>query len=130
MSCQSRFSSFLLAAGVGMLAAGALIPSASAAPPYKVLKTSQTMGTGGIDYVYADNDGRRLYVPRGSQILVFELDTLQPAGAITNSGGHGVAVDPKAHHGFSSSSPVSMFDTQSLAIIKKIDVQGRPDGIL
>jgi DNA-binding beta-propeller fold protein YncE len=87
------------------------------------------MGTGGIDYVYADNDGRRLYVPRGGQILAFDLDTLKSVGALTNTGGHGVAVDPKSHHGFSSSSPVSMFDTRSLELIKKIDVQGRPDGI-
>ena len=30
--------------------------------PYRVLKTTQTMGTGGIDYVHADNENRRLYV--------------------------------------------------------------------
>ncbi len=36
---------------------------------YKIVKTTQTMGTGGIDYVYADNDNRRLYVPRGNQVL-------------------------------------------------------------
>jgi DNA-binding beta-propeller fold protein YncE len=112
-----------------MLAASGLTPSASAAEPYKILNSSQTMGTGGIDYVYADNDGRRLYVPRGGQILVFDLDTLKPVGAITNSGGHGVAVDPKSHHGFSSSNPVSMFDTTTLELIKKITVEGGPDGI-
>ncbi len=87
------------------------------------------MGAGGIDYVYADNDGRRLYVPRGGQILAFDLDTFKSVGAITNTGGHGVAVDPRSHHGFSSSGPVSMFDAKTLELIKKIDVQGRPDGI-
>ena len=113
-----------------MLAAGALTQSASAAEPYKILSTSQTMGTGRIDYVYADNEARRLYVPRGSQILVFDLDTLKSAGAVPESGGHGVAVDPKSRHGFSSSSPVTMFDTTTLEVIKKITVEGRPDGIL
>jgi len=88
------------------------------------------MGTGGIDYVYADNDGRRLYVPRGNQILVFDLDTLKSVGAITNSGGHGVAVDPKTHHGFSSRNPLTMFDSATLETIKTIPVDGRPDGIL
>lgn len=44
--------------------------------PYRVLKTAQTMGTGGIDYVHADNENRRLYVPRGNQVLVFDLDSL------------------------------------------------------
>ena len=42
----------------------------------------------------------------------------------------GVAVDPKSHHGFCSSSPVVMWDTKTLATIKTIDVQGNPDGIL
>jgi hypothetical protein len=129
MSCHNRFSEILLAVGAGLLASLAGRACASAAEPYKIVKSSQTMGSGGIDYVYADNDGRRLYVPRGGQILAFDLDTLQSVGALTNTGGHGVAVDPKSRHGFSSSSPVSMFDTQRLELIKKIDVQGRPDAI-
>jgi len=88
------------------------------------------MGTGSIDYVYADNDARRLYVPRGTQVLVFNLDTLKQAGSITNARARGVAVDPKSHHGFCSSSPVVMWDTKTLETIKTIEVQGRPDGIL
>jgi DNA-binding beta-propeller fold protein YncE len=130
MNHQNHFSRFVGAAGVGMLAVAALSQAASAAEPYKIVNSSQTMGTGGIDYVYADNDGRRIYVPRGNQILAFDLDTLKPVGAVTNAGGHGVAVDPKSHHGFSSSGSICMFDTLTLNLIKKIDVQGRPDGIL
>ena len=113
----------------GLLNAG-LIASAAENGPYKIVNSSQTMGTGGIDYVYADNDSRRLYVPRGSEVLVFDLDTLKAAGAITNARARGVAVDPKSHHGFCSSSPVVMWDTKTLEPLKKIDVQGRPDGIL
>ena len=48
-----------------------------AAKPYSIVNMTQTMGTGGTDYVYADNDGRRLYVPRGGIILVYDLDTLK-----------------------------------------------------
>jgi DNA-binding beta-propeller fold protein YncE len=63
-------------------------------------------------------------------MLVFDQDTLKSVGVIPNTkGAHGAAVDPKSHHGFSSSSPVVMWDTQTLATIKTIDVQGRPDGI-
>ncbi len=87
------------------------------------------MGMGGIDYVYADNDARRLYIPRGNQILVFDLDPLKSAGSITNARARGVAVDPKSHHRFSSS-PVVMWDSKTLETAKTIDVQGRPDGIL
>ena len=102
---------------------------ARAEATYQVLKTTQTMGTGGVDYVYADNDARRLYVPRGNQILTFDLDTLAPGGSITNARAHGVAVDPKSGHGFCSSSPVVMWDTKTLETIKTINVEGRPDGI-
>src|SRR5258708_25930237 len=103
---------------------------ASTAKPYKIVNTAQLMGSGGIDYVYADSDGRRLYVPRGSQVLVFDLDTLTPAGKSPSARARGAAVDPKSHHGFCSSSPVVMWDTKTLETIKTIDVQGRPDGIL
>jgi DNA-binding beta-propeller fold protein YncE len=123
-----RFASLCLPVLL-ILSANAAFAQAPAGP-YKVLKTTQTMGTGGIDYVYAENEGRKLYVPRGGQTLVFNLDTLEAAGTIAGVGGHGVAVDPKSHHGFNSSKPVAMWDTQTLQKIKDIDVQGGPDGIL
>lgn len=104
-------------------------PARAAEGPYHILATSQTMGTGGIDYVTADSDERRVYVPRGSQVLVFDLDSLEQVGAITNTSAHGVAIDAATHHAFSSSSPVAMWDTRTLAPIKTIAVQGRPDGI-
>jgi len=112
------------------LAALAVAQAATTDSPYKILKTTQTMGTGGIDYVYADNDNRRLYVPRGGEVLVFDLDTLKSAGAITNARARGVAVDPRSQHGFCSSSPVVMWDAKTLETLKTIDVQGRPDGIV
>ena len=115
-------------ATVALLAGTAAAQNTDA--PYKVLDTTQVMGTGGIDYVYADNDGRRVYVPRGGQTFVFDLDNHKLVGTITNISGRGVAVDPKTHHGFSSSKPVGMFDTTTLQKIKSIDVQGGPDGIL
>lgn len=109
--------------------AASLRAQTAAAKPYAVRQTLQYPGVGGIDYVFADAEGRRLYVPRGADVLVFDLDTLKPAGTIS-ARARGVAVDPKSHHGFSSSSPVVMWDTQTLATLKTIDVQGRPDGIL
>ena len=66
------------------------------------------------------------------RITVFDLDTLEPVGEIPNTGGNGVAVDPKSGHGFSSSGPVSMFDTKTLTLIKtdRRRPAARPDGIL
>src|SRR6202140_1877577 len=88
--------------------------------PYKVLKTARVGGEGGWDYIYADVAGRRLYIPRRgtpavpavpTRLTIFNLDTLEPVGEIAGVGGNGAAVDPKSGNGFTSSKPVSMFDT-------------------
>lgn len=115
-------------AGIALLAVSARAESSDT--PYKVLDTVQVFGNGGIDYVYADNDGRRVYVPRGGQTYVFDLDSHKLVGSITNIGGHGVAIHTPSHHGFSSSPQIGMFDTQTMQKIKSIEVQGRPDGIM
>ena len=106
-------------------------PAGDAAGPYKVIKTAKVGGAGGFDYVYADADGRKLHILRGNRVTVFDLDTLKSAGEIPNTNGvHGAAVDPKSHHGFCSSKPVVMWDTQTMATVKTIDLDGPPDGIL
>lgn len=101
--------------------------------PYKVLRTAKVGGDGGFDYVYADAEGRRLYVARSGptkRINVFDLDTLQPAGEIPDVGAHGAVVDPRSHHGFASSKPIVMWDSKTLKVVKTIDVEGNPDGML
>jgi DNA-binding beta-propeller fold protein YncE len=95
-----------------------------------VINTAKVGGEGNFDYVYADADGRKLYVPRADRVTVFDLDSLKPLGEIPGArGARGAAVDPASHHGFCSSSPVVMWDTESLKTLKTIDVQGAPDGI-
>jgi DNA-binding beta-propeller fold protein YncE len=114
----------------------------SSTGPYKVLKTARVGGEGNWDYIYADAAGRRLYIPRrGSgpeaapviptRLTIFNLDTLEPLGEIEDVGGNGTAVDPKSGHGFTSSRPISMFDTKTMKLIKTIDVKpSAPDGIV
>jgi len=128
----------------------AAIGSAQQAGPYKVLKTARVGGEGGWDYIYADSDARRLYIPRGAtraveatattpdvpavpaRLTIFNLDTLKPVGEVPSVGGNGTAIDPKSGNGFTSDHPkVSMFDPRTLKLIKSIDVgAARPDGIL
>jgi DNA-binding beta-propeller fold protein YncE len=130
-------SRFLLAA---LLTIPASLVSAQQPPAeglYKLLKTERVGGAGGFDYVFADSVGRRLYIPRSGgrgapgRVTVFDLDSLKSVGEVPDAMGiHGVAVDSKSGHGFSSSNPVLMFDTKTLKTIKSIPVQGGPDGIL
>src|SRR3984885_7798882 len=117
--------------------------------PYTIVKTARVGGEGGWDYIFADPEGRRLYIPRGAtraipatdttpevvalpaRLTIFDLDTVKPVGEIPGVGGNGTAVDPKTNHGFTSDHPkVSMFDTKTMTLIKSIDVAAaRPDGI-
>jgi DNA-binding beta-propeller fold protein YncE len=127
---KTDFAGIIALSGFIAVAQPSFVKADQAPAPYKIVNSAQYPGAGGIDYVFADSDGRRIYVPRGNQVLVFDLDTLKAAGSITNARGHGVAVDPKANHGFCSSSPVVMWDTKTLETIKTIAVAGGPDGIL
>jgi DNA-binding beta-propeller fold protein YncE len=130
---------FLVMAISGLTTLGLADPPA-AEQAYKVVKKEKVGRAGGFDYVYADADRRRLYVPRSAgrgggggvepRIDVYDLDTLKPVGKVTGTNGvHGAAVDPKSGHGFASSNPVVMFDTKTFQTIKTIEVAGRPDGI-
>ena len=121
----------------GAIATFAFIAASQQSGPYKVLKTARVGGEGGWDYIYADVAGRRIYIPRSgrsadvpTRLTIFSLDTLEPAGEIAGIGGNGAAVDPISGHGFTSSRPVSMFDTKTMKLIKTIDVgAAQPDGI-
>lgn len=127
---RTQFALTIIVAACALLASA---QPASSPGPYKVLKTAKVGGVGGFDYVYADEAGRRLYIPRTgnpARITVFNLDTLEPAGEIANTNARGAAVSPKSNHGFGSSKPVSMWDSKTLMPVKTIDVMGGPDGIM
>jgi hypothetical protein len=124
---------FVLALSVSLVASTGFAQHSSTSGPYKVLKKAKVGGDGGFDYISADVEGRRLYIPRNGpmgQLTVFNLDTLEPAGTIPNIRSGGAAVDPKSHHGFSTTKPITMWDSKTLQVIKTIDVDGRPDGIM
>ena len=129
---KTPFLPALIATAALLGAARPAHAQSDAAPsPYKVVRSARVGGPGGWDYVLADPDNSYLYVPRGDHISVFDINSFAIAATIpgTNSV-HGVAVDPVSHHAFSSSQPLLMWDSQTLAVIKTIAVQGRPDGIL
>jgi hypothetical protein len=113
---------------------GFTVPAVAQTGPYSVLKTVKVGGTGAFDYVYADAAGRKLYIPRPGnptpRVTVFDLDTFEPAGEIPGANARGVAVSAKSGHAFASSKPITMSDAKTLAVIKKIDVEGGPDGIM
>ena len=128
-----KLTSSSIAAGLALLATAGMAQQAPVAGPYHILKTARVGGEGRFDYVYADSDGRRLYVARTGptpRMTVYNLDTLDPAGEIPNTDARGAATDTQSHHGFASSGPLAMWDTKTMALVKTIPVEGNPDGIL
>src|SRR5437879_12056852 len=118
----------VLTVAIAIFVSTGLAQHAPTARPYKVLKRTKVGGEGGFDYIVADVEARRLYIPRNGpmgQLTVFNLDTLEPAGAIANVSAGGATVDPKSHHGFSTTRPkLTMWDTNTLRVIKTFDVDG------
>ncbi len=101
--------------------------------PYKIQRIELVGGEGGFDYVTADPDARTLFVARSGpagQLYVYNLDTLSLIASIPNTSSHGAAVDTATGHGFATSRPITMFDAKNFSVIKKIDVEGNPDGYL
>src|SRR6476661_181684 len=60
-----RFTGFLAAAALAA-AVPAVAQQPAAGGAYKVVKSARVGGEGGWDYIYADVDGRRLYIARGA----------------------------------------------------------------
>jgi len=127
------FSVASIVTGIAILASVGVAQQAPSSGPYKVLKTAKAGGEGGFDYVNVDVKARRLYMPRGGpsgKLMVFDLDTLEAVGTVEKVSAGGATVDPKSHHGFSTTKPVTMWDSKTLKVVKTIDVDGRPDGIM
>jgi len=106
----------------------------AAASGYHVIKRIPIPGDTGWDYVTADSEGRRLYVPHGIEVVVLDLDSGSIIGKITGlKGVHGVAIAREFGRGFISASDpgsVTIFDLKNLAVIGKLRVGDDPNGII
>jgi DNA-binding beta-propeller fold protein YncE len=123
---RSGLVTLILAAGL----AGSPIASAQS---FKVEK-HDIKGEGGTDYVSVDAATGRVFVSRGSHIMVVEGATGKVLGDIPNTPGvHGAGIDTKSGHGFTTNSgdqTVTMFDLKTLAVIKQIKVGPGLDGVM
>ncbi|HYL55753.1 MAG TPA: hypothetical protein VEU73_09275 [Gemmatimonadales bacterium] len=109
-------------------------PGQSPAQTFKVTKLS-IGGDGGTDYLTAEPGTGRVFISRGTHVMVVDGRTGQVLGDIPDTPRtHGIALAPKSGHGFITNggdSSVTMFDLQTVAVIKKIRVAtGGMDGIM
>jgi YVTN family beta-propeller protein len=86
------------------------------------------------DYLLADASAHRLYVTRGNEVLILDLDSGKKLTTIANlKRVHGVALAPELNKGFISDggdNAVVVFDLKSNAVIQKITVGNAPDAVL
>src|SRR5678815_50147 len=119
-----------LRALVGVL----VVPSLVSAQTFSVEKFN--IGSdGNTDYLTAEAGTGRVFVSRGTHVMVIDGPTGKVLGDIPDTPRvHGIALVPKSNHGFTTNggdSTVSMFDLKTLALIKKIKVTtGGLDGIM
>src|SRR3982750_468873 len=116
----------LSAASSLLVAAVLLTPTLARAQTFKVAKYD-IGGEGGTDYVTAEPGTGRVFVSRGTHVMVVDGKTGKVLGDIPNTPRmHGVGIAPKWNHGFTTNagdSTVTMFDLKTLAVTKKIPVR-------
>src|SRR6202163_1599608 len=109
-------------------------PHNAFAQTFKVEKFS-IGGDGGTDSLTAEPGTGRVFVSRGTHVMVIDGRTGKVIGDIPDTPRtHGIALAPKSNHGFTTNggdSTVTMFDLKTLVPIKKIRVPtGGLDGIM
>lgn len=105
-----------------------------AAGGYHITHRLPIPGDTGWDYITADSQAHRLYVPHGNEVVVLDLATYRIVGKIADlKGVHGVAIAREFGHGFISATDpgsVTMFDLKTLKVLNKERVGDDPNGII
>jgi DNA-binding beta-propeller fold protein YncE len=116
-----------------LFAAGLAAPRLVGAQNFKVDKTD-IKGDGGTDYVAVEAATGRVFVSRGTHMMVVEGASGKVLFDIPNTPGvHGAGIATKAGHGFTTNSgdeTVTMFDLTTYAVIRQIKVGPGLDGIM
>jgi DNA-binding beta-propeller fold protein YncE len=101
---------------------------------FKVTDRAKLGGEGFWDYLTYDKEGQRLFITRGSHVMVVDAKTLKVTGDIPDlSGIHGVALGYEFNRGFVSNggdNTMTIFDLKTLKKLESVKVGERPDAIL
>jgi DNA-binding beta-propeller fold protein YncE len=134
-----RFLGLLCCAGVLALLPLLLTRSGVyAAPPgsgYHLIKKMPVGGEGGWDYLTVDSEARRIYLARGTHVMVVDEDKGEVVGDIPDTKGvHGIALAKDLGKGYTSNgqaNTVTVFDIATLKTLSTIKVTGEnPDSVL
>ena len=129
MRTKSKWLISILCMGVAGVAL------AAAGPGYHVVKTYKVGGDGGWDYLTVDSDARRIFISRGTHVMVVDADSGKIVGDIPDTPGvHGIALAPDLGRGFTSNGregTISIFDLKTLTASSKVQCrrQSRRDSL-
>lgn len=101
---------------------------------YHIINKLQLGGEGGWDYLTVDSAARRLYISRGTHVMVVDIDTNKVVGDIADTPGvHGIALAPELNRGFISNGKAdtaAIFDLKTLKVTATVKTGENPDAIL
>lgn len=117
-----------------VLAVALLLPSVGAAQTFTVQRFS-IGGDGGTDYLTAEPGTARVFISRGTHVMVVDGASGKVVGDIPDTPRvHGIALVSGVNHGFITNggdSTVTLFDLKTLAVIRKVPIPtGGLDGIM
>ncbi len=138
MEKRSTLQMFSWACLLGTMVLFATAPGALAAPQaggYHVIKRIPVGGTGNWDYLRVDPDAHRIYISRGTHMMVVDENSGKVIGDIPDTKGiHGIAVASDLGKGFTSNggdATVTVFDLKTLKPGATIKTTGdNPDSII
>lgn len=118
-----------------LLVASAGVVAAPQGGGYKVLRRMPIGGEGGWDYLRVDPDAHRIYVSRGTHMMIVDENSGKVIGDIPDTKGiHGIALAPEFNKGFTSNggaATVTVFDLKTLKPTAEIKTTGdNPDSII
>src|SRR6266550_3854552 len=101
---------------------------------YHVSKKTVLGGEGGWDYLTVDSKARRVYISRGTHVMIVDADSYAVVGDIPGTNGvHGIAIASDMDKGFVSDgrdNNVTIFDTKTLKVLGTAPAGKNPDAII
>ena len=109
-------------------------PLSAASADYHLLKKVILGGEGFWDYLICDSAARRVYISRGTHVMVVDADNYGVVGDIPGTEGvHGIALAPEFGRGFTSdgrTNSVTIFDLKTLRVVGTAPTGEGPDAIV
>lgn len=103
-------------------------------PGYHLLKKFVLGGEGGWDLMAFDSAAGRLYISRGTHVMVVDPESGATVGDVPNTPRvHGIALAPEFGKGFTSNggdATVTIFDLKTLKTLSQVKVGKNPDAII